>query len=168
MVALRKIEDKFAELFKGLPNLSPSSKESLANFWPWLALIAGLLQLLSAKWLYDVTRWTNSLTDLANTLSIYYANTPVGPTSFDKSVIYLGIIMLVVDAVILLMAFPHLKRRARKGWDLLFLGSLINLAYSVLQLFRYHGGFGSFLFSLIGSAIGFYLLFQVREKFAVK
>lgn len=166
MLALRKIEDKFAEVFKGLPSLSSTAKESLAKFWPWLALIAGLLQLLAAKWLYDVTRWASSLNDLANSLAIYYTNTAVGPTSFDKNVIYFGIIMLVVDAVILLMAFPHLKKRARRGWDLLFLASLINLVYAVLQLFRYHGGFGSFLGSIIGSAIGFYLLFQVREKFS--
>lgn len=166
MSSLKKLETSIGDLFKGLPQLPNSSKESLANVWPWLALIGGVIQLWAAWALYQLTSYANRFNDLADSLSMYYTGRSVGLTSSDKMVIYLGIVVLLVDAVILIMAFPHLQKRNKKGWDLLFLGSLLNLVYAVLQIFTYNRGFGSFIGSLIGSAIGFYLLFQVREKFS--
>lgn len=165
MKALKGIEDKLGDFFKGLPQLPDSSKEGLVNIWPWLALVAGILQLWAAWALYDLSKFASRLGDIADSLSIYYTGNSVGPSSMDKTIIYLGIVILVVDAVILLMAFPKLKVRAKSGWDLLFLASVLNLAYAVVQIFTYNRGVGSFIGSLIGSAIGFYLLFQVREKF---
>jgi hypothetical protein len=63
------------------------------------------------------------------------------------------------------MAYPALVKRERRGWDLLFLGSLLNVLYSVVTIFINGRGMGSFLSGLIGSALAFYLLFQVREKY---
>ncbi len=168
MAALQTVEDKMAGVFKDLPQLPDSSKEGLAKAWPWLALIFGILQLLAALSLWHLVRFADRVTDLANSLSVYYAGYNAGPSSFDKTVIYLGIVILVVDAIIMLMAFPLLQKRERKGWNLLFLASLINLVYGVVQIFTFDRGIGSFIFSLIGSAIAFYLLFQVREKFGGK
>jgi hypothetical protein len=76
--------------------------------------------------------------------------------------------VLAVEAVILLLAFPKLQKRQRAGWDLLFLGALINVVYAVLQIFTYQRGVGSFIMSLIGSALGFYLLLEVKSKFSGK
>ncbi len=168
MGVTKQLEDSLAKIFKDLPALPDSSKEGLAKVWPWLALVGGVVQLLAALALWHLANWASRVTDLANSLSVYYAGYKAGPSSFDKTIIYLGILMLVVDAVILLMAFPKLQKRERGGWDLLFLGALINLAYGVVQIFTYQRGIGSFIGSLVGSAIGFYLLFQVREKFSGK
>lgn len=168
MSSINKIENSMSEVFKGLPPLPESTKEALAKLWPWLALVGGVLQGLAALALWKLANWADRITDLNNSLSVYYGNYATGPTSFDKTVIYVGVAVLLVDAVILLMAFPHLQKRNRKGWDLLFLGSLLNLVYAVLQIFTYDRGFGSFIMGVIGSAIGFYLLFQVREKFSKK
>ena len=165
MKSLKTVEDKLSDVFKGLPPLPDSTKEGLAKVWPWLALIGGIVQLLAAWALWNLANWASRVTDIANSLSVYYAGYQVGPSSFDKTVIYAGIVLLVADAVILLMAFPKLQKRLRSGWDLLFLGSLINLAYGVAQIFTYQRGVGSFIASLVGSALAFYLLFQVREKF---
>lgn len=166
MAALQNAEQKLGDLFKGLPPLSKNAKEALANAWPWIALVFGVLQLAAAYWLWKLTQYTSAFNDLANSLSTYYTGESVGLSSMDKTIIYLGIAVLVVDAVILLMAYPHLKTRTRRGWDLLFLGSIINVLYSLVSLFIDGRGFGSFLFGLIGSAVGFYLLFQVRELYA--
>lgn len=165
MAALRNIENKLADAFKDLPQLPDNSKEALAKFWPWLALIAGVVQLLAALALWRLTNWVERLSDVANELSVYYTGTAAGPSSFDKTIIYLGVLMLVIDAVILLMAYPHLKRRAKQGWDLLFLGTIIYAVYSVLQIFMYQRGTGDFIFGLLGAFVSFYLLFQVRQKF---
>lgn len=160
MSSLKNVESKLNDLFKGLPALPENGKESLVKAWPWIALIFGILQLMAAWSLWRLTSYVSRLNDLA----AFY--TTVSPLSAaDKTIIYIGVIALVVEAVILLMAYPHLKTRSSKGWDLLFLGSLINVAYAVLQIFISQRGFGSFLFSLLGSAVGFYLLFQVKPKY---
>lgn len=168
MEVVKKAEKQLEGLFKGMPQLSDSARETLADFWPWLALIGGLLQLWTAWVLYALTKVATSYLDAINSLSLTYTGQNVGPTGFDKTLIYIGLLTLVVDAVLLLMAFPHLQKRARRGWDLLFLAALINLVFAVLQLFTYGRGVGSFIGSLIGSFIGFYFLFQVRSKFGGK
>ncbi len=165
MAFVKTAEDKLEDVFKGLPPMPENAKESLVKAWPWIALIFGVLQLLAAWGLWGLTRFVGGIYDYANTVSLYTTGQPAGPTSFDKSVIYLGIAVLAVDAVILLMAYPELVNRSRRGWDLLFIGSLLNVAYSVVTIFIDSRGVGSFIMSLLGSAIGFYLLFQVKSKY---
>lgn len=162
MSAVNTLEKQIGDLFKGAPKLPEAGKEGLAKAWPWIALIFGVLQLLAAWGLWELTRRSEQLID---TLSRYYTGGTYGLSSTDKLVIYVGIATLLVDALILLKAFPELKKRTKRGWDLLFLGALVNVAYSIVTLFIDDRGIGSFLFSLLASAIGFYLLFQVREKY---
>lgn len=161
MGMVKSAETALAGVFKGAPKMPEKGKESLVKAWPWIALIFGIIQLWAAWGLWDLTRAVNKVATYFGT----YLGTSYGYSSKDKFFIYLGIASLVVDAVILLMAYPHLKNRHKRGWDLLFLGSLLNVVYSVLNLFISGRGFGDFLFSLIGSAVGFYLLFQVRDKY---
>lgn len=168
MIATKQLETKIGDLFKGAPPLPENAKKSLVNAWPWIALIFGVLQLLAAWGLWGLTRYVDRLNDVTNTLSMYYTGRAAGMSSLDKTIIYLALIVLVVDAVILLMAYPELKKKSKAGWDLLFLGSLINLAYAVVSIFIDDRGFGSFIFSLLGSAIGFYLLFQVKDHYTHK
>ncbi len=165
MDLVKKLEKQLGDLFKGLPALSPSAKESIAKVWPWLALIFGVLQLVVALGLWRVVSRTSAVVDYVNDYYQAVTGQSLGLSSFDKTLIYLGILTLLVDAVILLMAFPKLQKRLKAGWDLIFLASLLNVVYAVLSIFLNGQGIGSFLGSLIGSAIGFYLLFQVREKF---
>src|SRR4030095_3265872 len=163
MSTVKNLENKLEGLFKNVPSLPASSKEGLAKALPWIALIFGILQLFAGWALWNLIRTTEEVISQYNA---YYVNYPDAMSGFDRLIIYLGIIVLIVDAVILLMAYPELKKRSRRGWDLLFLGALINLAYAITSLFISDRGFGSFFFSLLGSAIGFYLLFQVRGKYS--
>ncbi len=161
MTSLKSIETKLNDIFKGLPAMPDSGKESLVKAWPYIALIFGILQLIAAWSLWRLTSYAERLSNL---VALYTATNPL--SSYDKTIIYLGVIMLVVDAVILLMAYPHLVTRSRKGWDLLFLAALVNVGGGVVQIFINGRGFGSFIFGLLGSAVGFYLLFQVRAKYS--
>jgi len=136
MSAVTKLEKQIGGLFKGAPALPENGKEGLVKAWPWIALIFGVLQLLAAWGLWELTRRSERLID---TLSMYYTNGSYGLSSFDKTMVYVGIVVLLVDAVI--------------------------LGYSIVTLFIDDRGVGSFIFSLLTSAIGFYLLFQVREKY---
>lgn len=167
MELIKSIEKSLENLFKDLPHLPEKSRKSLADFWPVLALIVGVLQLFAAWSLYNIANWAERVNNAANSLSAIY-NVDLGPTDSDKNIIYLGILILVVNAVILLMAYPKLKEKLRSGWNLLFLAALINVAYAVTQLFLYDRGPNDFVFSLLGSAIGFYLLFEIKSKFVGK
>lgn len=165
MQAVKQAEDTIGGLFKDAPPLSNNAKESLVKAWPWIALIGGILQLLAAWWLYDLIRVADNVISYVNNLSVTLTGQNAGPTGFDKTLIYIGILMLAVEGVVLLMAYPQLKTRSRRGWELLFLGALLNVVYAVVALFIHGRGLGGFVMSLVESAIAFYLLFQVRDKF---
>jgi len=161
MKVLAKAESELADLFKAAPPLSSKAKDALAKVWPWLALVGGILQVLAAWGLWQLIDNTEEVVSYINQA----LGTDVGYSSSDKLFIYLSVVTLLVSGILMLMAFPKLKKGEKKGWDLIFLGALLNAVYSVFNLFIDGRGFSSFLFALIGTAIAFYLLFQVREKF---
>jgi hypothetical protein len=158
---IKKLEDKIAPFFKDLPALPGSSRESLVKAWPWIALVFGVLQLFAAWALWNLIR----AAQVAVGYGSLYIRHPYAMSGTDRLVSYAGIGFLLVDAVILLKAYPELKKRSRRGWELLFLGLCLNVVYSVVSLFISGRGVGSFIFSFIGSGVGFYLLFQVRSKY---
>lgn len=160
MDSMKKLETLVGGLFKAAPPLSKNARDTMVKAWPWIALIFGVLQLFAAWGLWNLARSVDRLNTIAN---IYTYQT--GLSASDRFIIYLGIAVLVVDAVILLMAYPELVKRKARGWDLLFLGSVINVVYSLVSLFISDRGVGTFFFSGISSVIGFYLLFQVRPAY---
>ncbi len=164
MKALQNLEDQLAGLFKDLPALPRGGKDALVQWWPYLALILGALQLLAAWGLWNLANYANAWLDYTSRI----AGTPVGYSDSDKMIIYGGVILLVVNAVIFFMAYAPLTKKLKKGWDLLFLATIINLVYGVIQIFMTGRGIGSFIGSLIGTAIGLYLLFQIRDRYAAK
>lgn len=166
MGALQSLEDQLAGLFKDLPPLPKGAKDLLVSWWPYIALAIGVLQLLAAWGLWQAANWSSAYLDSINRLSQYATGTSIGYSDTDRMIIYGGIILLVVNAVIFFMAYSPLTKRAKRGWDLLFLASVINVVYGFIQIFMSGRGVGSFLVSLVGSAIGFYLLFQIRERYA--
>ena len=165
MEFVHKIEAKLAGLYKGAPKLSDSSKETLVKIWPWLALIGGVLQLLAAWWLYS---WAKAANDVTDGIGDFYRSIGVDNPIVDRWTVWLwiGLVVLLIEGVLLLIAYPKLKRRERAGWDLLFLVGLFNVAYAVVSMFvEGRGGFGSLIWNLIVSAVVFWLLFAVRDKY---
>lgn len=169
MELLKKAENSLAGVYKGAPKLSNSTKETLVKIWPWLAVIGGVLQLLSGLWLF---RWARAASDLTNSVNEFYR--AIGATQIVEerfSVwVWISLVMLVVEGILLLMAFPKLQKRLKAGWDLLFLVGLLNVVYAVISLFisgysGVGGGFGGLIWNLLVSAVVFWLLFAVRDKY---
>lgn len=161
---IKPFEQALAPLFKGLPSLPENSRKALVKYWPILALVFGVLQLFAVFGLWQLGHTTNTLVDYANEVSIASGYGTVTPHL--GLFYYLGMISLAVDALILLVAYAPLKAHSKRGWDLIFLGALINLLYGILIVFDTHyGSVGNLIGSLIGSAIGFYLLFQIRPYY---
>ncbi len=127
--------------------LPKGAKDVLVSLAPWLALIGGILGILGA-------------------LAVFGLGSIFGPLALYGGVAYAGTyyttylvssVVLGVSGLIDLLAFPGLQKRSIKGWRWLFYGELI-WAVSALVKFDLVG-------LIIGSLIGFYLLFQVREYY---
>lgn len=167
MKFLHKIEKSIEGPIAALPALPSESKRGLSLVWPWLALGAGVMQILTALWLYqwasvvnDYINWVNSTPQLANANLV---------TDRFSLWVWIAIAVLVIDALILLIAFPRLRKKQKSGWDLLLLAAVINLVYGFISVFiDGRGMISGLLGALVGSLLGIYLLFQVREFYGGK
>lgn len=156
----KALDDVFGE--KSSITLPKNAKEGLVKIAPWLALIGGILGIFSAISLWRAAHYVNVWVDYANQLSAQLG----GPTTTRLGLMFwLSLIATIVFALLALLAFPGLKDRKKTGWNLAFYSALAQVVYGVISLFYSGGGFGSFLMSLVGAAVGFFLLFQVRSYY---
>lgn len=164
MAQLDKLETALDDtLNKKAPFKIPENgRQSLAGALWWLALIFGVLQLWAAWAFWRSAHYVDRLVDYANSLSSLYGGPMVNHLGFF---FYVSLVVLLLSAVLMLLAAPQLKAMRKAGWNLLFYGLLVNVAYSVVVLFADYGGFDNFLWGLVSSVVGAYLLFQVRDQF---
>jgi len=156
MRVVNQLEAPVVRAFKNFPSMPEDAKETFAKAWPYLALIFAIFQILGAYSAWRVVQFVDQFN--------YYQSF----STSDRITIYLGVIIMLVDAAVLFLAFSPLQKRAKRGWDLLLLGNFINIAYAVVALLMVGYGMGSSLMSLLATVIGLYLLVQVREKFTSK
>lgn len=164
MSALDSLEKKLDELFvKQLPALPAGLKKWIVKYLPWINLVIGVLTALAALGLWRTAHTVNQWVDYANQLSAAYGGTAkvndLGP------LFWLALIVIAVEAVLYIAAFPGTREKKKSGWNLLFYALLINVAYGFVVMFTDYGSVGSFIGSLIGSAIGGYFLFQIRSSY---
>lgn len=164
---LGSLADKLEPIFKGLPALPKNAKEWFVKAWPYIAFIFGIIQVFAAWGLWRSGHVVNQFADYANRISQMYGGDQVVNS---LGVFYwVALVVILVDAAIMFAAYPGLKAKKINGWNMLFLAACINLVYGVVVVFdSTYGGFSKLFSTLIGSAIGFYLLFQVREYYLGK
>lgn len=164
---LSTIETKLNEVFaEKAPKLPEGGKKFIVEWAPIISLVLGALSLIAAISLWNWAHAVNGAVDRLNTLcQAYGVTSSCGNTSINRLSfwVWLSLAVILVEGVLYILAYSGLKARQKKGWDYLFYGALVSLAYAVLSLFASYGGFGNFLGSLIGAAIGFYFLFQIRS-----
>lgn len=142
--------------------IPPEGRKSLAGALWWIALIVGILQLWSSITLWQWGHTVDRAIDMVN----YYAGSSLYATTHLGLFYYLSLIAMAVTAVVALLAVPALKVMKKSGWDMLFYCVLITTALSILRLLDgAGGGFTDFLGTAIGTVIGAWLLFQVRDNF---
>lgn len=168
MKQLAQLEAKLEVAFKDLPKIPKSGKDGIIGVMPYLALIFGALQVVSAYWVWRIIQNYDRVADVFNQYSSFYVKEVADLGSFDRGIIYLGALVVLVSGVIGILAYKPLLNKERRGWDLLFLASVVNVVYSVIAVFIQGRGIGSLVFGLLGSAIGFYILFQIKEAYTKK
>lgn len=136
----KELEPIFLQKF---PPFSESVKEFLVQYGPYIILILSILGVVGL------------LTALGLGGAVLGAGGLTAGIGFNA---YIGIALGIVTLVMYLMAFSPLKARKRAGWNLLYYALLISLISNLVQL--------SILGFIIGGVIGFWVLFQIREKYA--
>jgi hypothetical protein len=130
--------------------------KGLVNFFvsvaPWLAGIGGVLAIFSGlgllgSWLGWGASWWMQLSGLS---PIYFLLTGV---------------LQILGGIVLLLAFNPLKMRLVTGWILLFVNMGISLLQSLVALVFAYSASGSLLGTVLGLAIGLYLLFEMRGAY---
>lgn len=162
----KSLNDAFGE--KASYQLPKELKELIVKFAPWLALIGGALSLFSAYGIWEATRrvnqWAVTANQWAESLGV---DAPVRTAELNFTT-GLSIVVMIVVAALSLLAFPGLKDRKKIGWNLLFYGLLVNIAHSIITLFTDNYSMGSFVMTIVISAIGLYFLFQLRSYYIEK
>jgi hypothetical protein len=161
---LAPLEKSLDDIFgsKASYQLPVGFKDFLVKVAPWLSLASGIFGLLSALSLWRLATSVNEFVDYANELSAAYGGTV--QTRDTGVLLWVSLAMIVLFSVLAFLAFPGLRARKKTGWNIMFYSMLASVLYSIVSMF-YYGGFGSLLGSLIGTAIGLFLLFQVRSRY---
>jgi len=170
MAKVTTLENKMSELFVDkAPKLPAGGKKFIVNVAPWLTLIAGVLSLLAGLSLWRWAHTVNNGVDYVNSLCNAYAVDAGACADVAESRlnlwVWLAIIVLIVQGVLYLMAFPGLRDRRKKGWDYVFYAALVSVVYSIVSLFTGYNAASNFLGAIIGALISFWLLFQVRSAY---
>lgn len=129
------------EWFDKLPALPKNVNEVIVKITPWIAIIFGVLGILSSIALFGVT------TISAPFLAMGGQASTVGGGMITA-------ILALISSVLMVAAFPGLRKNKMGGWTLLFYAEVVSVVSSVVMLSV--GG-------LVGNLIGFYLLFQIKS-----
>jgi hypothetical protein len=78
---------------------------------------------------------------------------------FAGSFIYgLGMIFLLIMVILDALAIPGLFAQKMQGWKYMYYAQFLSLIYSLCM--------GNWFSGLLGAFIGFWILFQIREKYS--
>lgn len=164
MSALQSLENSLNDLFvKKTPALPDGGKKVIVTYLPWINLALGVLGLLMAYSLWNWAHLADNLINYANSINAIYGGQIVTANRMTLAV-WLGLMALVVEALLYIAAFPATRDRKKSGWNLMFYAMLVSIVYAVLTVFTSYG-MGHVFSSLIGTAIGLYLLFQIRASY---
>lgn len=129
-------------VYKNTPSLPANIKDVLVNIIPWLALVFGIWGIIVGLREIGIS--------------------PVGAMGGVQSgaLLLLTGVLTIVASVLMVVAFPKLRKNDYGGWKLLFWSGVVSFASSILSL-----SLAGIIVSLIWAAIIFYLLFQIKGRY---
>ena len=166
------IEKKLNEVFvtKAPVQLPEKAKKWIVEYSPYIGLVLGVLGVLAAMSLWRSAHYVNDFVKEVDRLYGDYGITGrSNRVSPDLGVsFWIAWMSLLSQAVISVIAFPGLKARSKvRGWNLLFYSAVISLVSGIFYGL-YDSSVSSVIGRIIGSAIGFYFIFQVRSYYLGK
>ncbi len=143
------LESSLAPLFTKFPHLPGHIRQTLADFAQWIALVGGILGILSFIPALSALLFVSAALPFAPMMGGWYP------------MFIIGIVCTGIASVLCLLAFKPLSARRKQGWNLLFYSTTVNAAAAILSLIFGSGAIGG----IIGAVIGYWLLFEVRELY---
>lgn len=143
--AMHGLEGTLAPFFAQMPHLPAGGREFIVSISPWIALVFGILGVISLL----------GLSGIGVLMSL---------VTFGLALpILIHILIGLLSAALLLMSFTGLKARTKRGWNLLFYSLIVSVIGSIVGLFV--GGMSSIVGMAVGVFIGLYLLFEIRSYY---
>ena len=136
-------QDMLEEWFMKLPSLPKGGRDFMVQAAPWVALVGGVFAVLGGIAVFGFS-------------AIFSPLMLMSGIGFTTSSFLSGVILLVAGAI-MLMAFPLLKARKMKGWNLYFWSVLV---WAVSSLADWH-----VLTALFWTAVELYLLYQIKSYY---
>ena len=158
MESVHKIEKTMEGWFKDVPHLP-------AGFTKWLAENAWWLTVIGV--VFGVFGLFGTLTALTVGSVVL---TAVGGPALGGLVFFGSLLSLIVTGITLVfeaMAISPLKASAKRGWDLVFLASLVGGAGGAISALL-SVNIGGLVVTAVAFAISMYVIFEVRKYFSVK
>jgi len=138
---------KVQEPFKSLPHLPKGIVEFFVKIAPFLALLGAVLGLISGP--------------IVGLLGSFASLLTLSPMFLIWTV--LTVLLTLLNSALLFYAYNPLKNRELKGWVFLFWSNVLGVAEGVLGLLW--GDHGSFVGTILGIIIGFYVLFEMKSYY---
>ena len=158
MKQLLPLEESIAKIHKDLPHLPKAITTWLVeNAW-WLVIIGLVIGAVGA--LTAITAMTAGSLVVGAMLGA-----SVGGAVWASSAV--NLIVLVLLVAIEAMAIQPLKAKQKRGWDLLFVASLVSVAGSLVGALL-SGPLGvvvGIVWALVGAAVAWYVLFELRAHY---
>ncbi len=144
--AMHGLEAWLAPIFEKFPHIPQGGREWIVSVSPYIALVFGVLGIISLL-------GASGLGIIASVLTLGLALPML-----------VSIVVSLVSAVLLLMAFPGLKARTKKGWSLVFYSEVVSVVGGVVSALTMSYA-SSLVGTAIGALIGFYILFEIRTHY---
>jgi len=139
------LENELEPIFLGkFPPFPDDVKEFLVKYGPYLILFGAIFMLFG----------------LLTAFGIGTAAIGIGVIAYGSGfMMYVSLLIATAIAIMYLMAFSPLRARKKAGWNLMYYALLLSLLSSLIQL--------AILSVIIGGVLGFWVLFQIRDKYTL-
>ncbi len=140
--------DAVKPVFVKFPHLPKGATDVLVMVAPWLALIFGILGVLS------MVTVALGLVGISGVAMMY---TPVvgAVVSGFSAIALVGLLFVLGSSVLELLAYSGLKSRKTVGWRYLFLAESVSILGAIVAL--------NLVGAVVASGIGYNLLFEFRS-----
>jgi hypothetical protein len=129
--------------FSKLPPLPSNWRDVIVTIIPWLALVFGAIGVFGSL------AAVGALTFLAPFMALG-AGVGAAPGGI------IGALLALTASILLILAFPGARNRKMTGWRLLFFSEVVSFVSGVVAFS---------VFGIIGTLIGFYILFQIKAHY---
>lgn len=160
MKQIGKLEFLLASWYGRLPHLPEKGRRWIADNCWWIVLVGVILLSLNILGVLGILLAGTMLLSVA--AGVYGAM--LGGVVALLALVWIA--LYILTTVLLAMAVGPLKLHKKRGWKLLFLVTAISVIVEISYVFV-SADVGSFIGSMIGTAVGAYFLFEIREYFAV-